>query len=545
MSKRKTKKLNADIKRDIKKIKQKRDKKVMKTPWMMTNYQKIDPVDYNHRIIDENQVILNLKDKEVELIMNVEDYRLYQMGELDGLKMENLYYRGFALDDSGNYISNCLDDAVYYPLEKTHFAMFSVDARSGKYTVILNPETGSWVALELEEYNAYLNGELNRALMENLYLRGLAVDEDGEYVIMNFPKPANYPSVVVVNLTLNCNLRCRYCFANCEPGVNLDMGEGVMVRVIEEMFKMPSKLITFELQGGEPLCNFEGMKRFIAISEELKNKYSKFVKYRTVTNATLINNEFIEFAKRYDLAVCVSLDGPEEMTNQTRVFSGGEGAFSEIMTGVKKLSDEYRIDGAVCTIGQHNMKRGKEIMNFFEEQRIDFKPRPANILGREIENNTTATNGEWADTFIEMHQISKDTSIENYSVHIHEENVYGPVRDYICLRYPCGAAREVISVNPDGTVYPCDGFKGESEFIIGNLLEENLEDILHKESVEKLRNRTHKDIETCRNCLFRAMCCSCCYSAYGAYGTVYAGDPHCKDRKKIFKYLIKDWLDEH
>ena len=203
------------------------------------------------------------------------------------------------------------------------------------------------------------------------------------------------------------------------------------------------------------------------------------------------------------------------------------------------------MDGAVCTIGQHNMREAERIMHFFIEQGISFKPRPANILGRELQNHTTTHNGEWAEAFIKMHKLSQDASVENYSVHIYEENVYGPVRDYICLRYPCGAAREVISVNPDGSVYPCDGFKNEEKFKMGNILEEELDEILAKDWVIELRNRTYKDIEKCSQCMFRAMCCSCCYSAYGAYGTVYREDPQCVDRRKIFMYLIKTWLEKN
>ena len=396
-----------------------------------------------------------------------------------------------------------------------------------------------------DEFVKYKNGELDNYKMENLYLRSLAKDSLMEFVEMDFPKPADRPSVVVVNLTMACNLRCKYCFAACEPGKGDFMKSDVMHRIIEQMLDMPSKLITFELQGGEPLFYFEGLKTFVNIAENLNKQYNKIIQFRTVTNATLITDEVIEFAKLHDIAICVSLDGNKEMTDKSRIYADGTGAFDQIMKGVNKLKTEYKIDGAVCTIGQHNMKHADQIMIFFIEQGISFKPRPANILGRELENHMTTNAGEWANAFITMHKMSENAPIENYSVHIHEENVYGPVRDYICLRYPCGAAREVISVNPDGSVFPCDGFKNEEKFNMGNIMCENLNEILEKEWVKRLKNRTHKDIPKCSKCIFRSMCCSCCYSAYGAYGSIYREDPQCEDRRKIFMYLIKTWLEKH
>jgi radical SAM protein with 4Fe4S-binding SPASM domain len=406
----------------------------------------------------------------------------------------------------------------------------------------MNPEVGSWVAISQEEFDLYQNNQLDELKMENLYMRCLALDDGGKMVELDFPKPAEYPNVVVVNLTTTCNLRCKYCFADCDSEGEF-MQEDVMRALIKQMFDMPSPLIIFELQGGEPLCHLAGMKCFVELSEELKKNTDKKVQYRTVTNCTLIDDEFLELAKKYDIKICISVDGPGYMTNQVRINAEGQGVFEQIIAGVKRIKESgLEIDGAVCTLGKHNINYPREIVEFFDELKISFKPRPANVLGREIRSNTTTQPGQWAAAYKQMHQVSQGKQVENFAIHIHEENVYTPIRDYICLRYPCGAAREVISANPDGSIYPCDGFKGEQDFNIGNVLTSHIKDMLHQEWVEKIRDRTHQDIAQCSKCMFRAMCCSCCYSAYGAFGTIYREDPHCVDRKKIFLYLIEEWI---
>lgn len=369
------------------------------------------------------------------------------------------------------------------------------------------------------------------------------MDDSGYYVNMNFPKPADFPSVVVVNITTNCNLRCKYCFVDCGSFVGEDMTEDVMRRTIEEMYKMPSKKITFELQGGEPLCNLDGLEKFVKISEEIRSKTDKIAKYRIMTNATLINDRFMTIAKKYGINIGVSVDGPDEMTDSTRIDEEGNGCFKQINEGIDLLiANDLKPDGAVCTIGQHNWKDSYRIVDYFNSKNIEFKPRPANYSGRELDQHTTTKPGEWFEAYKEMYYHSKKTGTVNYSIHIFEENVYSPIRDYICLRYPCGAAREIITVNPDGSVYPCDGFKGNEAFLMGNIIDETIESMLNKEWVKKLRNRTYEDIEKCRSCLFRGMCCSCCYSAYGAFGTVYREDPHCYDRRKIYLFLIDEWI---
>ena len=212
----------------------------------------------------------------------------------------------------------------------------------------------------------------------------------------------------------------------------------VMDKTIENMLSMPEvKIITFEFQGGEASTNVSGMRMFIEKVEAVKDKYDKLVKYRTEINCVSVTDELIDLIKEYNINVGISLDGPKEMNDQARVDINGHGSFDRIKKGIEKLrANGIYIDGAVCTIGQHNVHYPKEIMKFFDEIGISFKPRPVNILGREKENSLTTKPGEWAKCFEEMHKMSDEVDIENFSIHIFEENVYTPVRDYILFKIP-------------------------------------------------------------------------------------------------------------
>jgi len=424
---------------------------------------------------------------------------------------------------------------------------FPLDVDENKFYILLNPEFGSWVAMNQDEFNAYEEGTLDELKWESLYMRKLAITGDEGEVQLDFPEPAEYPSVVVVNITTICNLRCRYCFADCEPTKGDDMTENVMVAIVNQMLQMPQiKTVSFEFQGGEPTSNLSGLRRFIEISEEQKITSNKTVKYRIETNGTQVTNDLIDLIKKYNIEVGVSIDGPSQLNDLSRVYPEGKGTFQDIKDGIQKLRENgITIDGSVCTIGQHNVQHPEEIVAFFNEIGIGFKPRPANVLGREIKSKITTKPGQWATAFEKMYHISKQGKVDNFSIHIFEENVYTPIRDYICLRYPCGAAREIISVNPNGDIVPCDGFKGEAAFVMGNVLRENIVDMLNKDWVQELRGRTSQSIPKCSDCLFRAMCCSCCYSAYGAFESIWREDPHCSDRKKIFVFLMKEWIREN
>lgn len=518
----------------------------MRTPWLSRNYAKYDKVE-----VEKNKDVYILKNKKLNtsITLTKEEYKKYDNNEFNEIEWEKLFLRGLAIDkncDDFELDEPFVDENLEYK-KSSKVESFSLKVEDEKFQILINPDIGSWIALTEEEYQRYCSDKLSKDEWLSLFIRGLADSVNNKELELDFPLPAEYPSVIVVNITTGCNLRCKYCFADCGPFKGENMSENVMDAVIHSMLSMPQvEMITFEFQGGEASTNVSGMKTFIEKVEKIKNNYDKIIKYRIEINCIIVNDELISLLKKYNVSVGVSLDGPKEMTDQARVDINGNGVTDKIENGIQKLRENgIKIDGAVCTIGQHNVHYPKQLMDYFEKMKISFKPRPINILGREKETNLTTRDGEWAECFKGMHEVKDNYNIENFSVHIFEENVYTPIRDYICLRYPCGAARELVSVNPNGDVIPCDGFKGEKEFVMGNVLNETIEDMLKKPHVVELRNRVASTIPKCSKCLFRGMCCSCCYSAYGKFGSVYREDPHCADKRQIYLYLMQSWLKEN
>ncbi len=518
----------------------------MRSPWLSREYEKSKDVTVKKV---QNGYELKNKKTSASIVLNEEDYNKYENDLMNEIEWEKLFYKGLAVDKNCKdlVIDNSFDISKMESLKSKKVETFPLKVENETFHILINPDLGSWMSLTEEEYKRYEKNELNQEEWFSLFIRGLAEDKNHTEVDFDFPIPAEYPSVIVVNITTGCNLRCKYCFADCGPFKGEDMTEDVMDATIDSMLSMPQvKMITFEFQGGEASTNVPGMRKFIEKVEAVKSKYDKLVKYRTEINCILVTQELIDLVKEFNVSVGVSLDGPKYMTDKTRVDINGNGAYDRIAKGIKKLRENgIYIDGAVCTIGQHNVMYPRQLMEYFDEIGMNFKPRPVNILGREKENNLTTKPGEWAECFKEMHQMRDEVDVENFSVHIFEENVYTPIRDYICLRYPCGAARELVSVNPNGDVFPCDGFKGEKKFVMGNVLNEKIEDMLKKPEIIELRKRTAKTIEKCSKCMFRGMCCSCCYSAYGKFGDIYREDPHCTDRRQIYLYLMQSWLKDH
>lgn len=103
-------------------------------------------------------------------------------------------------------------------------------------------------------------------------------------------------------------------------------------------------------------------------------------------------------------------------------------------------------------------------------------------------------------------------------------------------------AHEIVSINPDGGVYPCDGFKGAKEFEMGNIMKNSLESIILGKRYRELAKRSWRSIDKCSRCFFSGICGPCAYASFGLYGTIYREDPYCDARIKFFIFLLKEFI---
>lgn len=150
----------------------------------------------------------------------------------------------------------------------------------------------------------------------------------------------------ILELTQQCNLRCRYCtfgggFPDHRTHNSRTMSEEVVFASIDSALKHGDRLdeIVIGFYGGEPLLEWELLKKAVYYAEE--NASGKKIRYSLTTNATLLNEEKARFLQRFGAYVLVSLDGPKFVHDQYRLFPGGEGSYEKTINGLRTLLDIY------------------------------------------------------------------------------------------------------------------------------------------------------------------------------------------------------------
>ncbi len=135
---------------------------------------------------------------------------------------------------------------------------------------------------------------------------------------------------VALNLTRQCNLRCRFCY-NLDQLSNNGDGELSAPEIIDFLKQarpLCGRTPSLTTLGGEPLCQPEKLLAVSAAARKLG--YTTLVS----TNGTLVTDDFARRAKQIGLHVQVSIDGHNaELNDRVR----GAGAFARARAGIELL----------------------------------------------------------------------------------------------------------------------------------------------------------------------------------------------------------------
>lgn len=164
---------------------------------------------------------------------------------------------------------------------------------------------------------------------------------------------------LILNVTHNCNLRCKYCvysglYRGQRTHSNKQMSWETAKKAVDWYLahskKADSRAITF--YGGESLLEFPLIKKVIDYVKNIKKE--KCVNFSFTTNGTLLKSgKIIDFMIKNDVALLISLDGPEKIHNRYRVFADGRGTFKTVINNLAKIYEkdkEYYEKKVKCTV---------------------------------------------------------------------------------------------------------------------------------------------------------------------------------------------------
>jgi uncharacterized protein len=294
---------------------------------------------------------------------------------------------------------------------------------------------------------------------------------------------------LVINLSHDCNLRCRYCYAASGTyGGRRDLlSKETGYAILDFFFSIYERINLIQFFGGEPFLNIpvldsicEGIKR---ICEERQIDPPSFT---VITNGTILNKKIIDLIRKHKLRITVSLDGPAEIHDKLRVYPDGKGSFNCVTSNIQDMKKEtgqpISVEG---TFTSHHILHAFSVSDFMdylvEVLDIHFLHMPP-ILGRCFDGHGIILTDFNIENLVRIYSQAIHKSIQSLTTGDIKETVLISYVDrylsryfagHVAEPYLCAAGNGTLSVSTTGEIYPCFVFTNAQEYKLGDVNQSN------------------------------------------------------------------------
>jgi len=327
------------------------------------------------------------------------------------------------------------------------------------------------------------------------------------------------------HITERCNYRCSHCYQESYDGEELSFAEmvGVLGQFKELVERQNAEDRPFRtrgdvrITGGEPFVRKDCLQ-FLEVLSENRN----WLRFGVLTNGSYVDESMARRLRELGTAfVQVSVEGAKETNDRIR----GEGAYDRAAAALVNL-----------------VRQGIRSLISFTAQRGNFHEfKDVAELGRRL-----GVSRVWSDRLIpfgtgaamRQEMLSPEETRRFFEIMFEARTEAGRSfcrTDISMCRalqflvgggepYHCAAGDDLLTLQPDGDVYPCR----RMPIRVGNAREESLTEIYYgAELLRELRDRS-RVADGCEDCRYAQRCGGGlrCLS-YAVFGDPFRADPGC------------------
>lgn len=420
-----------------------------------------------------------------------------------------------------------------------------LDIGHPEYVAVVEADSAFWTLTPNDQAAAFLLGEdLNQAWAA----KKMRFQQEMQALRFGLE-----PSAVYFNPTERCNLNCQYCYLpEAMRRAGGDMATSQMTQalaILRDYFQanMPPGAVRPQIifHGSEPMLRREAV--FAAIEQ-----FGAHFRFGIQTNATLLDDEALDFIRSQEVSLGISLDAHlAEINDKTRMTWGRSSVYSQVHQVLEKLAgyDHYSV---ICTVTQANVEHLTEIVTFLHRLQV-----PVAMLNPVRCTQAGGRQAKPADQMLAAHftaaldhsrelyqQTGRQLIIANFA-NILLALAAPTARRLMCDISPCGGGRCFFAVAASGDVYPCSEFIGLPQFKGGNLFTDDMAEVLGSEPFRQVTGRRVEDFEPCGSCAIRHFCGSPCPAEiFAKCEDLQAPAPYCEFYIEQAKYALRVIADQ-
>jgi uncharacterized protein len=271
-----------------------------------------------------------------------------------------------------------------------------------------------------------------------------------------------------IDLTLDCNLRCTYCFKSEKE--KLHMQERTAYDAVLWLLYASARKekLSMALMGGEPLTNYSLIKKWIPFVKRRAKQHGTDIRVTMTTNCTLVTDEVVDFWKQWGLSFHTSIDGIPEVQNVNRPTVAGGPSSHLVENGVAKILKEYPQTTARCTVTPETVNKVSEGYSYFRKlgyTSIVMIPSDFDLWNREsisiFETQFYVIANLWLD---DIRKNNLWVSLKNIDDYIYKSKIN--------KRPPksCGVGVSMLSIDVHGNIWPCSRMtKHDDKWCLGSI----------------------------------------------------------------------------
>ena len=393
----------------------------------------------------------------------------------------------------------------------------------------------------LKQHNYFSENETSG--YKNAFLK----EEHIDYLLANLDN-------IVFEVTEKCNLACKYCaygnlYVSSLHREQRDLQYENIVTLISHLKnyweshlnQSYNRVIDVGFYGGEPLINFQLIKKVVEYTKQIENDLYRF-SYHLTSNGLLLNKH-IDYLIENNFHLGISLDGDAD-NNSFRVFKNGKESFKRVFTNLKfvqeKDPDFFNSNINLLAV-LHSKNNISSVYDFFLKH-FNKTPRIGEVNSYGILENE---RDNFEKIYINYYQVLKEDTnsqsyqkiyyydfpsgqlltnfVEKYSGYV-INNYVDPLIRPIKNEIPTGTClpfQRKLYLNAHGEIFPCERIS--RNYKLGYVYNGGVK--LDTKEIADLYNAFFKIAnKKCRNCYTSKLCGMCIFYLNPDMGSI-----KCKD----------------
>ena len=345
-----------------------------------------------------------------------------------------------------------------------------------------------------------------------------------ENMAFDFKNRSQVVKALCLHVAHTCNLNCSYCFASQgkyqgdRALMSFEVGKQAFDFLIANSGSRRNLEVDFF--GGEPLMNWEVVKRLVAYAREQEKLHDKNFRFTLTTNGMLLSDEVDDFLNREMSNVVLSLDGRKEIHDHLRKDYAGRGSYDAIVPKFKRLVEKRG--------GKNYYMRGTFTHNNVDFTNDIFHMADLGFTELSMEPVVCAPTDPYALTEEDLPELFRQYELLAEEMIRRKKAGNGFVFYHYMLDLKngpciykritgCGSGTEYMAVTPWGELFPCHQFVGDPKYSLGNIWD----GVTNLAVQEEFRHCNAYARPECRDCWAKLYCSGgCAANAYHATGKI-------------------------